>query len=76
MEYLPHKTYILHGDMKSYNILISRDYSLIKICHFRVSVPLSKNLKIDISAGDYTYIGIECKNAPEIVSCTVWFPLI
>lgn len=68
LEYLHHKAYILHGDMKSYNVLVSRDFSLVKICDFGVSVPLSKNLEIDTTAGDYTYIGTECWNAPEIIN--------
>ena len=54
--------------MKSYNILVSRDYSRVKICDFGVSVPLTKDLEMDTSKEEYTYIGTECWNAPEIIN--------
>ncbi|XP_076626587.1 lymphokine-activated killer T-cell-originated protein kinase [Colletes latitarsis] len=67
LEYLHHTAHILHGDIKSYNVLLSEDYSIVKLCDFGVSVPLTKSLEIDTSKGDFLYIGTECWSAPEII---------
>ena len=68
LEYLHHTAHILHGDVKSYNVLVSDDYSIIKLCDFGVSVPLTESLEIDETKADSSYIGTECWNAPEILS--------
>ena len=68
LEYLHHSAYILHGDIKSYNILISKDLKSVKICDFGVSIPLTKALEIDTSTGEYNYIGTQCWSAPEIIN--------
>ena len=68
LEYLHHTAYVLHGDMKSYNILVSRNLTSVKICDFGVSVPMTKALEIDTSSGEYMYIGTECWSAPEIIN--------
>nr|XP_031844609.1 lymphokine-activated killer T-cell-originated protein kinase isoform X2 [Nomia melanderi] len=67
LKYLHHTAYILHGDIKSHNVLVSEDYNRVKLCDFGVSVPLTKSLKMDISKGDFAYIGTECWSAPEII---------
>ncbi|XP_001599799.1 lymphokine-activated killer T-cell-originated protein kinase [Nasonia vitripennis] len=68
LEYLHHTAYILHGDMKSYNVLVTKDYSVVKICDFGVSVPLTKALEIDTSTDEFMYIGTQCWSAPEVIS--------
>ncbi|KZC13300.1 Lymphokine-activated killer T-cell-originated protein kinase, partial [Dufourea novaeangliae] len=67
LEYLHHTAHILHGDMKSYNVLVSEDYNRVKLCDFGVSVPLTESLELDASKGDFMYIGTECWSAPEII---------
>ncbi|KAJ8680034.1 hypothetical protein QAD02_015821 [Eretmocerus hayati] len=67
LEYLHHTAFILHGDIKSYNILISKDYNIVKICDFGVSAPLTKALEIDTSSEEFTYIGTQCWSAPEVI---------
>lgn len=67
LEYLHHIAYILHGDIKSYNILISSDYKIVKLCDFGVSLPLTETLEVDTSNGNFNYIGTECWSAPEII---------
>ena len=54
--------------MKSYNILISRNLNIIKICDFGVSVPLTKALEMDTSTGEFMYIGTQCWSAPEVIN--------
>lgn len=68
LEYLHHTAYILHGDIKSYNILISKDHDIVKICDFGVSVPLNNSLEMDTSSEEFTYIGTRCWSAPEVIS--------
>ncbi|KYM75760.1 PREDICTED: lymphokine-activated killer T-cell-originated protein kinase [Atta cephalotes] len=68
LEYLHHTAYILHGDIKSWNILVSNDFNTIKLCDFGNSLPLTKSLEIDTSKGDFSYIGTTCWNPPEIIS--------
>ncbi|XP_033321760.1 lymphokine-activated killer T-cell-originated protein kinase [Megalopta genalis] len=67
LKYLHHTAHILHGDMKSYNVLVSDDYSRVKLCDFGVSVPLTESLEMDTTKGDFQYVGTECWSAPEII---------
>ncbi|XP_623765.3 lymphokine-activated killer T-cell-originated protein kinase isoform X1 [Apis mellifera] len=67
LEYLHHVAYILHGDIKSYNVLISSDYKIVKLCDFGVSLPLTETLEVDTSNGNFNYVGTECWSAPEII---------
>lgn len=67
LEYLHHTAHILHGDMKSYNVLLSNDMKRVKICDFGVCVPLDDDLCLDTSNGDFSYVGTECWTAPEVL---------
>ena len=67
LEYLHHTAHILHGDVKSYNVLVSDDYNTVKLCDFGVSLPLTESLEMDTSKGDFMYVGTECWSAPEII---------
>ncbi|XP_012265806.3 lymphokine-activated killer T-cell-originated protein kinase [Athalia rosae] len=68
LEYLHHEAHILHGDLKSFNILISKDRSLVKICDFGVALPLTESLELDLSKAKSGYIGTECWSAPEVLN--------
>lgn len=68
LEYLHHTAYVLHGDVKSYNILTTRRLETVKICDFGVSVPLTRALEMDTSTGEFMYIGTQCWSAPEIIN--------
>ncbi|KYN15741.1 PREDICTED: lymphokine-activated killer T-cell-originated protein kinase [Trachymyrmex cornetzi] len=68
LEYLHHTAYILHGDIKSWNILVSNDFNTVKLCDFGNSLPLTKSFKIDTSKGNFSYVGTTCWNPPEIIS--------
>jgi serine/threonine protein kinase len=67
LEYLHHTAYILHGDVKSYNVLISKN-QIVKICDFGVSVPLNKSFEMDMTTGNFSYIGTRCWSAPEVIN--------
>lgn len=67
LEYLHHTVYILHGDIKSYNVLVSKDLKKVKLCDFGVSIPLTKTLEMDKSQENCMYVGTECWNPPEVL---------
>ncbi|KAJ2953050.1 hypothetical protein O0L34_g7441 [Tuta absoluta] len=80
LDYLHTKMQILHGDMKSYNILVNGDFHICKLCDFGVTLPLDENGVLDkAKAGKKLYFGTEAWSAPEILSggeitskCDVW----
>ncbi|XP_047988719.1 lymphokine-activated killer T-cell-originated protein kinase homolog [Leguminivora glycinivorella] len=68
LDYLHTKMQILHGDMKSYNILVNGDFVICKLCDFGVTLPLDENGKVDMEkAGKAVYFGTEAWSAPEVI---------
>lgn len=62
LSYLHNTHHLMHGDVKSANILCSRDLARVKICDLGVSIPL----KHDLSAcSDHHYEGTEPWRPPE-----------
>lgn len=60
LDYLHTKMQILHGDMKSYNILVNGDFVICKLCDFGVTLPLDENGVFDRqNSGKAMYYG-EC----------------
>lgn len=68
LNYLHTEALILHGDMKSYNILIKQQFSICKLCDFGVSLPLTVDGLVDlIKKPDAQYIGTNLWCAPEVL---------
>ncbi|KAL4709115.1 hypothetical protein ACJJTC_015654 [Scirpophaga incertulas] len=68
LDYIHTKIQILHGDMKSYNILVNGDFQICKLCDFGVTVPLDENGVFDQErAGKAVYFGTEAWSAPEVI---------
>ncbi|XP_029174190.1 lymphokine-activated killer T-cell-originated protein kinase [Nylanderia fulva] len=67
LKYLHHTAYILHGDIKSWNILVSDDFNVVKLCDFGTALPLTESLELDSSKGNFSYVGTQCWNPPEII---------
>ncbi|XP_075218233.1 lymphokine-activated killer T-cell-originated protein kinase homolog [Lycorma delicatula] len=63
LDYLHNDVFIMHGDLKSFNILIKGDFNDVKLCDFGVSIKVDKDGKALCK-----YIGTECWSAPEVLS--------
>uniref|UniRef100_T1HBB5 Protein kinase domain-containing protein n=1 Tax=Rhodnius prolixus TaxID=13249 RepID=T1HBB5_RHOPR len=61
LHYLHTEKKIIHGDLKSYNILIKGDFNQIKLCDFGVSFPIGDDGEIE------DYVGTLCWSAPEVL---------
>ncbi|XP_026174516.1 lymphokine-activated killer T-cell-originated protein kinase homolog isoform X1 [Mastacembelus armatus] len=57
LKYLHNEKKLLHGDMKSCNVVIKGDFETIKICDVGVSLPLDENMRVSDSKAEY--IGTE-----------------
>ncbi|XP_061206185.1 lymphokine-activated killer T-cell-originated protein kinase [Neopsephotus bourkii] len=57
LKYLHNDKKLLHGDIKSSNVVIKGDFEAIKICDVGVSLPLDENMTV--SDPDMYYIGTE-----------------
>ncbi|XP_059045243.1 lymphokine-activated killer T-cell-originated protein kinase-like [Achroia grisella] len=68
LDYLHTKMQLLHGDMKSYNVLVNGDFVVCKLCDFGVTLPLDENGVFDKQhAGKAVYFGTEAWSAPEVI---------
>uniref|UniRef100_A0A3P8SQX5 PDZ binding kinase n=1 Tax=Amphiprion percula TaxID=161767 RepID=A0A3P8SQX5_AMPPE len=57
LQYLHNEKKLLHGDMKSCNVVIKGDFETVKICDVGVSLELDKNLRVSDPKAEY--IGTE-----------------
>lgn len=69
LDYLHVRAQLLHGDVKSHNVLVVGDFEVCKLCDFGVSLPVTKDGELDTDkAGDCAeYEGTMCWNAPEVL---------
>ncbi|XP_038049843.1 lymphokine-activated killer T-cell-originated protein kinase-like [Patiria miniata] len=66
LNYLHNEKHILHGDLKSGNVLIGADFQSVKLCDFGVALKLEKDLTCTQDADNH-YIGTEPWSAPEVI---------
>lgn len=68
LDYLHNAAKLLHGDIKSFNILIKDNFNICKLCDFGVSIPLNVAGEINFNENpQFKYIGTELWSAPEII---------
>lgn len=66
LNYLHNTALLLHGDIKSYNILIKDDFNMCKLCDFGTCIPLKSNGCAD-ETSNIPYIGTQSWSAPEVL---------
>lgn len=67
LDYLHTKVQLLHGDLKSYNVLIKNAFEQCKLCDFGVSLPLNKEGFVDLDKNPKArYVGTDIFSAPEV----------
>jgi len=65
LDYLHMEKQIMHGDIKSGNVLIVRDFDNVKLCDFGVTLPLNSEGKV--SDPSKKYVGTEAWSAIEVI---------
>ncbi|XP_002133447.1 lymphokine-activated killer T-cell-originated protein kinase [Drosophila pseudoobscura] len=68
LDYLHTEAKLLHGDLKSFNVLVKGEFEICKLCDFGVSLPLDEKNEVKIS-GEYglRYVGTTLWSAPEVI---------
>lgn len=66
LDYLHTECHLLHGDLKSRNVLVKGDFEVTKLCDFGVSIPLKANGEMDVDMG-LEYVGTAPWCAPEVL---------
>lgn len=69
LNYLHDDRLLMHGDIKSANVLIFENFKLAKLCDFGVTLHL-KDKDGEVKPNSY-YIGTEAWTAPEVISLDV-----
>lgn len=68
LNYLHSSVFILHCDIKSFNILIKNDFEVVKLCDFGTCLPLTKEGFVDTSkvGSNIQYNGTYFWEPPEV----------
>jgi len=67
LKYL-HASLVLHGDIKSGNILVKNNFEIVKLCDFGVSLPLKSDGTLNRIKGNRAiYVGTPSWSAPEVL---------
>lgn len=69
LDYLHTKVFLLHGDIKSHNILVKGDFEICKLCDFGVCLPLEKDTgEVNFKKNSHlSYVGTTLWSAPEVI---------
>ncbi|SPP81807.1 lymphokine-activated killer T-cell-originated protein kinase-like [Drosophila guanche] len=64
LDFLHTEARVLHGDLKSFNVLINGGFENCKLCDFGVALPLDKHGQVNSSR---VYEGTDLWSAPEVI---------
>lgn len=65
LQYLHNEKSLLHGDIKSGNVVIKGDFETVKICDVGVALTLDENMKVSDPKAEY--VGTEPWNSKEVL---------
>ncbi|XP_023297860.2 lymphokine-activated killer T-cell-originated protein kinase [Lucilia cuprina] len=69
LDYLHTEVKMLHGDLKSHNVLVKGEFEICKLCDFGVSLPLNKEGVVNFAENPLLhYVGTNLWSAPEVIS--------
>ena len=71
LDYLHRDHRLLHGDMKSGNVLVKGDFDEVKLCDFGVTCPLDADLKVTAEETEYVGTGPWCAKEALDATATV-----
>ncbi|KAI8033209.1 lymphokine-activated killer T-cell-originated protein kinase [Drosophila gunungcola] len=68
LDFLHNEARMLHGDLKSFNVLVKGEFEICKLCDFGVSLPLDEQGEINfLKNPGLRYVGTSLWCAPEVV---------
>ncbi|XP_017870311.1 PREDICTED: lymphokine-activated killer T-cell-originated protein kinase [Drosophila arizonae] len=68
LDFLHTEARLLHGDLKSFNVLVKGEFEICKLCDFGVSLPLDENGEINFHKNpQLQYVGTQLWSPPEIM---------
>ncbi|EDW78399.1 uncharacterized protein Dwil_GK16200 [Drosophila willistoni] len=68
LDFLHTEAKLLHGDLKSFNVLVKGEFEICKLCDFGVSLPLDDKGEINFQKNpQLNYVGTGLWSPPEIV---------
>ncbi|XP_064548690.1 lymphokine-activated killer T-cell-originated protein kinase [Drosophila montana] len=68
LDFLHTEARLLHGDLKSFNVLVKGEFEICKLCDFGVSLPLDENGEINFHKNPHLqYVGTQLWSPPEIM---------
>ncbi|XP_020800898.1 lymphokine-activated killer T-cell-originated protein kinase [Drosophila serrata] len=68
LDFLHNDARLLHGDLKSFNVLVKGEFEICKLCDFGVSLPLDENGEVNKHKNpELNYVGTSLWSAPEVI---------
>ncbi|KAH8345010.1 lymphokine-activated killer T-cell-originated protein kinase [Drosophila kikkawai] len=68
LDFLHNEARLLHGDLKSFNVLVKGEFEICKLCDFGVSLPLDENGEVNMDKNpELNYVGTRLWSAPEVI---------
>ncbi|XP_016996086.2 lymphokine-activated killer T-cell-originated protein kinase [Drosophila takahashii] len=68
LDFLHNEARLLHGDLKSFNVLVKGEFEICKLCDFGVALPLDEQGEINFQKSpELRYVGTSLWCAPEVI---------
>ncbi|EDW00022.1 lymphokine-activated killer T-cell-originated protein kinase [Drosophila grimshawi] len=68
LDFLHTEARLLHGDLKSFNVLVKGEFEICKLCDFGVTLPLDENGEINFNKHPQVqYVGTALWSPPEVM---------